>query len=118
MQGRRLRGGLGRGVTIGAPAGVGISEHLRQMRRAWKQTRHRVCGAVLASIEARMLQGAAGIRRQALVSLEVDVPADPGTGSAADPLTGLDVVMVDETGISRRSIDKLRTAVREAGRGG
>ena len=115
MQERQLRGGIGRLVTIAAPAGVGLGERLREMRREWEQAGHRVRGAALAWQAARVLHGATGIRCQALVSLEADIHGDPDTGCAADPLTDQDVVVVDETGISRRRKARLIRAARHAG---
>ena len=105
MRERRREGGDGRLVPIKAQAAVSIGEHLRQMRHGWVQAGHRVGGAILALIKVRMLQ-------QALVSLEADIPADPDAGSAADPLTGKNVVVADRMGINCRRRDKLRTAFR------
>lgn len=118
MQERRLKGGDGRLVTIAAPAGVGLvglGEHLREMRRGWEQAGHRVRGAALTWQAARVLHAATGVRCQALVSLEAEIHADPDMGCAAGPLTGQDVVVVDETGISRRRKTRLVRAARHAG---
>ncbi len=106
MRERRRKGGDGRLVMIEAPAAAGISEHLRQMRHERAQAGHRIRGAILASINARMLQ-------QALVTLEADNPADPRAGSAADPLKGKNVVVAGKTGVNCQRRDKPRAAFRE-----
>lgn len=102
-------------MAVEALAGLAIGEHLRERKRGWEEAGHRVRGAALAWAAARSLQDTTGIRCQALVSLEADIEIDPAAGKAADPLTGLDVLVVDETGINRHRKGKLVTAAREAG---
>lgn len=93
---------------------MSVSVNKRAMRLGWEEAGHRVRGAALGWFGARSLQDATGIRSQALVSLERDIQADPELGRAADPLTGLDVLVVDETGIGHIRRSRLVTAAREA----
>lgn len=113
QQQRRRRSGDGRPVTSEAPAGTRVCAHPKARRPGWEEAVCRVHRAP-GWREAKVPGGQSASAARRLSARQQTSTRTLHTGWATDPLMGLDVVVVDETGIGHRHNNKLKTTARDA----
>ena len=102
--------GAGQIAAVAGAAGAGKSASLAAAREIWEAAGYRVRGAALAGKAADELQASAGIESRTLHALEYS------WRNGRDPLTGRDVLVIDEAGmVGSRQMGRVFDAARAVG---